>query len=149
MMPSRQGPKPANLPSILAVLNVIDGGPCDGQMTATCPHCGAEGRYIIEFLCDDGSRRGAMKGCFQLFKGSNTRTAKLVQEAFARNRAALDARPVKPLASWWRDMLVEVEDFRVNGSAEEFPELSRRIFEIEDRRQAWLKKNGFGRGGRM
>ena len=34
---------------------------------AACPHCGAEGRYILHFLTEDGRRMGAMRGCVQLF----------------------------------------------------------------------------------
>lgn len=34
---------------------------------ASCPHCGADGRYVHWFLCDDGQRRGAMSGCVKLF----------------------------------------------------------------------------------
>lgn len=35
---------------------------------ANCPHCGAKGRYIQHFICDDGSERGAMAGCIKQFK---------------------------------------------------------------------------------
>lgn len=141
------GPKPADLPTVLAILNVHDGGPCDGGYgSATCPHCGAEGRYIIEFLCDDGSTRGAMKGCFQLFRGSNTLTSKLVQEAFERKRAAKENKT--KLASWWADMIAEVADFKANGGPEDFQLFCNNILAIDARRQAWLSKNGYGRFGR-
>lgn len=141
------GPKPADLPSVVAVLGVTDGGPCDaGYGSATCPHCGAEGRYIINFLCDDGTKRGAMKGCFSLFRGSNTRTAKLIQEAFDRQRAAKEKRA--SLASWWSDMIAEANDFAANGSLEEFPVFAQRILDIDARRQNWLARNGYGRFGR-
>jgi len=139
-------PKPADLPAVLAVLDVRDYGPCDnGEGSATCPHCGAQGRYVISFLCDDGTKRGAMQGCFQLFRGSNTRTAKLVQEAFKRKTAAALAR--KPLAKWWTEIVDEAQDFGTNGSIDEFPIFASRILAIDDRRQSWLKKNGYGRFG--
>lgn len=34
---------------------------------ASCPHCGADGRYVFHFLCEDGTSRGAMAGCIKLF----------------------------------------------------------------------------------
>lgn len=136
------------LPAVLVVLGVDDFGPCDsGQGTASCPHCGAEGRYIINFLCDDGTRRGAMRGCFTLFPGSDTRTAKLVQEAFARERDA--SKDGKKLASWWADILVEVAEFTASGSANDSAEFASRVAAIDERRQVWLRKNGYNRRYKM
>jgi hypothetical protein len=57
----------STLPKIITVLGVKDCGPCDPEPTGVCPHCGADGRYIYSFLCEDGTVRGAMKGCIQLF----------------------------------------------------------------------------------
>jgi len=34
---------------------------------SVCPHCGASGKVIHHFRCDDGTSRGAMSGCVQLF----------------------------------------------------------------------------------
>ena len=56
-----------SLPKIITVLGVQDCGPCDPDPSGSCPHCGAGGRYIYTFLCEDGTKRGAMKGCIQLF----------------------------------------------------------------------------------
>ena len=86
-----------------------------------------------------------MKGCFRLFPGSNTVTAKLVQQAFERQRTADEAK--KKLAGWWDDILAEVADFRANGSKDDFQTFTRRVLEIDGRRQAWLKRNGYGRTG--
>jgi len=140
--------KPSSaLPAVLAITGVDDGGPCsEGYGSNTCPHCGAEGRYIIRFLCEDGAERGAMKGCFQLFPGSSTRTAKLVQEAYERERAATEKKA--KLASWWADMLAEVAEFRAHGSKDDFQLFTSRILDIDGRRQAWLQRNGYGRMGR-
>jgi len=56
------------LPKIIYFIGLNDYGPCDrGHGSATCPHCGAEGRYVYAFICEDGTTRGAMKGCVQLF----------------------------------------------------------------------------------
>lgn len=51
-----------DLSRIVAVLSVDDCG--EG---AICPHCGAEGRYIYSFLCEDGTQRAAMRGCLGKF----------------------------------------------------------------------------------
>ena len=53
----------AALPRIIRFLGTSDAGGPD----AVCPHCGATGRYVHSFQCDDGSTRGAMSGCIQLF----------------------------------------------------------------------------------
>lgn len=55
------------LPKIVALLGCTDHGPCDPVATASCPHCGADGRYVYHFLCEDGNTRGAMAGCLKLF----------------------------------------------------------------------------------
>lgn len=56
------------LPRITRFLGTTDSGPCEGgEPTAICPHCGSGGRYIHYFECEDGTTRGAMSGCVQLF----------------------------------------------------------------------------------
>ena len=57
------------LPRIIMFLAFTDFGPFDdaGDPPTLCPHCGAEGRYVWSFKCDDGTTRGAMNGCVQLF----------------------------------------------------------------------------------
>ena len=37
---------------------------------SSCPHCGAEGRYILRFRVEDGRELGAMRGCVKLFPSS-------------------------------------------------------------------------------
>lgn len=54
----------ASLPKIVAILSTTDAGEFGA---ATCPHCGADGRYVKTFKCDDGTTRGAMAGCIRLF----------------------------------------------------------------------------------
>jgi hypothetical protein len=34
---------------------------------SSCPHCGANGRYILTFQVEDGRTLGAMRGCVKLF----------------------------------------------------------------------------------
>lgn len=57
----------STLPRITKFIGTTDYGPCDGGPSAICTHCGSGGRYIHAFECEDGSRRGAMSGCIQLF----------------------------------------------------------------------------------
>jgi hypothetical protein len=52
----------ATLPRIVRFIETTDCGP-----GATCPHCGATGRWIVRFVTDDGRHLGAMRGCVQLF----------------------------------------------------------------------------------
>jgi hypothetical protein len=59
----------ANLPKVVRFLGVEDMGE---EADAHCPHCGAQGRYIYYFECEDGTRRGAMKGCYKHFPKSWT-----------------------------------------------------------------------------
>lgn len=51
----------STLPRIVRFLETQD---CPG---ASCPHCGATGRYILRFVVADGRTLGAMRGCVQLF----------------------------------------------------------------------------------
>lgn len=53
-----------NLPRIVRFLGV------DDAPGASCPHCGAEGRYILRFQVEDGRSLGAMRGCAKLFPSS-------------------------------------------------------------------------------
>lgn len=52
------------LPKIVTFLGISDAGEYGA---ATCPHCGADGRYVHEFITEDGATRGAMSGCIKLF----------------------------------------------------------------------------------
>lgn len=54
-------------PSVIAVIECKDNGPCDGGATAVCPHCGAEGRYVYTALMSDGTHKRMMKGCLDSF----------------------------------------------------------------------------------
>lgn len=49
------------LPRIVRFLETIDAP--DSQ----CPHCGANGRYILRFVVEGGATRMAMRGCAKLF----------------------------------------------------------------------------------
>lgn len=51
----------STLPRIVKFLSTED---CPGSQ---CPHCGADGRYILRFQVADGRILGAMRGCAKLF----------------------------------------------------------------------------------
>jgi len=52
------------LPTIVKFLSISDAGEFGA---ASCPHCGAAGRYVYKFVCSDGVERGAMAGCIKKF----------------------------------------------------------------------------------
>jgi len=55
------------LPKITRYLHVVDHGPSgDGRGSTTCPHCGADGRYVHHFETELGPA-AAMSGCVKLF----------------------------------------------------------------------------------
>jgi len=140
------------LPAIVAILGCQDGGPCtDGEPTAHCPHCGAGGRWVWTFLCEDGTRRGAMAGCLQLFPRKEGREGRLVQEAFKRAADAKEKRT--KLASWWQDMVTAADALAAStagpGRTSQDNLAAMIPFRVavrmaEDRRQVWLKRNGYG-----
>lgn len=83
------------LPAIVVITGMKDFGPSDGEGSATCPHCGANGRYVWTFICADGSHRGAMRGYLQLFPqaAGSSRYSRLIQE---RNKCRLGPSPRHP-----------------------------------------------------
>lgn len=49
------------LPKIVRFSGIVD------SPGASCPHCGATGRFIHRFTTEDGRDLGAMSGCVKLF----------------------------------------------------------------------------------
>lgn len=134
----------ATLPTVLAVVGYADHGPSDGRGSASCPHCGAAGRYVYTLLCADGTRRGAMSGCLRLFPQAPE--ANLVGEALKRATAA--AKRGERLSTWWADMVAAVRLLEAHVSPEAIEAFKLSIRAAEGRRQAWLRSNGYGRRGR-
>lgn len=128
------------LPSIVAVIGTHDAGPIEDGGTL-CPHCGAQGRYVHTFICSDGTTRGAMSGCIQLFPTSSARESKLAMEAFKRQRSA--AEEGKSLASWWKEMVEASE--QLGAGTISIEGWKTKIMSAESRRQTWLSKNGYGK----
>lgn len=132
------------LPRVLSVIEVVDYGPSDGAGSASCPHCGASGRYVVRFLCADGLTHAAMRGCFKLFPKADDRVAYVTNEAIKR---AAEARPTGArLASWWRDVLDLVEALREDKI--DFERFRAYVLQADGRRREWLRRKGYGRRGR-
>lgn len=94
------------LPRIVRFLGTSDAGGAD----AFCPHCGATGRYVHTFQCEDGSTRGAMSGCIQLFPVHPIASAALRLEARQlglRQRFGLTAK----LNSWDQQIREAIDEF--------------------------------------
>jgi len=106
-----------SLPTIIQFTGMHDGGPCDDGPTAVCPHCGADGRYVYFFKCDDGTSRGAMSGCIKLFPVSPV--AK-IQERLVKKQHELRVKYGKDahLNSWQSKMMDSIETFQAGGMDE-------------------------------
>lgn len=98
----------ASLPRIVRFLETQD---CPG---ASCPHCGATGRFILRFVVSDGRTLGAMRGCVQLFPVSQiareeerlARKAKqYAQRGWSLNRA--DTEAVDAIEAFYAGTLTE------------------------------------------
>jgi len=137
----------AKLPAIVAILRRRDSGEFGN---ANCPHCGADGRYVYTFLCEDGLVRGAMQGCLKLFPRAKNahHAARLVAEAFKREQEARENN--RPLAAWWKAMVAAAQAFQAAVETEGFSRDRLNAFYIEvldweRKRQAWLSKKGYTR----
>jgi hypothetical protein len=75
----------------------------------TCPHCGAEGRYIYEWA-EDGQPRAAMAGCYKLLTGKLEKND--VQKAY-QTLAEKQAKN-KPL-NGWEKTIMRMEAFKAEG----------------------------------
>lgn len=119
-------------PKIVAVLACDDHGPCDPEPSAICPHCGAGGRYVFTFLCEDGTRRGAMKGCIQLFPRSVA--------AVECEKALIKARTGKP--SRWDDRMLRAIEALENGHSD-IRQLEAVALQIKNEKRAWMRQKGY------
>lgn len=102
----------------------------------TCPHCGAPGRVVHWFLCDDGKRHGAMAGCIKLFPISQI--AKEHQKISEKQRTLKSGRK---LAGWDTKKLDAIERYYEGKLTE-----GQCLAWIEDenrKRDAWMTKKGY------
>lgn len=126
----------AGLPRIVR----FEGRTDAGEFGATsCPHCGADGRYVWWFTCEDGSRRGAMSGCVKRFPVS-----KLAEEhQRIIERAKERERDGRALASWDLEKLDAID--QVSAGTLDIDAALSRVREANRRREDWLKRKGLRR----
>lgn len=127
-----------DLPRIVEFLGRSDAGEFGA---ATCPHCGADGRYVSSFRCSDGTTRGAMAGCIQFFPVSPIATE---QAKIMERKADREAKGQK-LASWDQAKLDAMSLYYAGQLGE--GEVLATIATQNAKRQAWLDRK-YGRGGR-
>lgn len=102
------------LPRIVRFLGTDD---CPGS---ACPHCGCTGRYIHNFVTDDGRTLAAMSGCVKLFPVSLV----ALEEQRLRKKANERAKRGWRLNRNDLDALAAIEQFYA-GALDERSALSR------------------------
>jgi hypothetical protein len=107
--------------------------PLRQDLRSNCPHCGAEGKYVIYYLALDGSTYGTMAGCFKLAKKVEPGLAKVLETALSKEREA--NRTGRRLASWFQNMLNAVDQFQQDGDLATLKEVVRKN---ETARRQWL-----------
>lgn len=125
-----------SLPRIIRFLGTVDCG-ADGQ--GACPHCGAQGRYIHQFECEDGTVRGAMSGCIKLFR----------MHPFARVMFKIEAKERKYASKGWKLSSWDIEERTAIEAfyAGSIPEASVKsvLDNVRDRRKSYVRQR-YGRG---
>lgn len=119
------------LPRIVAITGTSDAGEFGA---ATCPHCGAQGRYIKTFVCDDGTTRGAMAGCIRLFP---------ISPLAKEQTALLDKARNGRLNGWDTNKLAAIED--VLAGRKTAAEAQSVVDRENASRNAWIAKKYGGR----
>ena len=102
----------------------------------SCPHCGAEGRYIY-FWLQDGVKMSAMAGCYKaltgkLAKNDEAKYMELLSVKLAKN---------KDLNGWDRN-IIRLLDYKKESK---FPEdwCNQKIKEILSQRKSLLARKGY------
>ncbi|MCL4296301.1 MAG: hypothetical protein KJ077_11255 [Anaerolineae bacterium] len=134
----------ADLPKVLYIEGLDDAGEFGA---ATCPHCGAQGRYIYWFVCDDGSQRGAMRGCFEHFPKHPfaDRYAQILDKEIQnakRRRPAVQGQGWS-LASWDASIKDAIEKYGAGQLSE--AAAWEAIREADRAKKQWMKRRGFRR----
>ena len=114
------------LPRILVITGREDYGE-DGA--ATCPHCGASGRYVTTFIIEGGAAWGAMAGCLQLFPKSEY--AAIYAKAIAKKKPN----------QWDTDIMTGIDKYGRGELSKE--QLNNGLRAISNERLTWRKRRGF------
>lgn len=128
---SGQGNIYANLPRILEILAIDDAGEFGA---ATCPHCGAQGRYVVHFRCDDGTQRAAMRGCLRRFPMHPL--AQEMARVLEKERTA--TKQGRQLASWDVQIRDAIRAFAAQELTED--EAYARVRQAQQRKAAWMRR---------
>ncbi len=139
-----------SLPARIVTLYTTDAGPMENGGTR-CPHCGAEGRYVHYFLCDDGYLHAAMSGCIKLFPHKPTTMSKMAELALEKEQALRDEQcghsgTGRKLASWFEITLKALDDLKEGKIL--LWQADSIIREQYGKRNEWLRQKGYGRGRR-
>ena len=119
------------LPSIIQFTGVTDSGEYGN---ATCPHCGADGRYVYHFVTTEGAA-GAMAGCIKLFPVSPVAKA---------HQAVLDKQRAGKNLNGWDRKIAEACERLYRGEIDEAAALH--LIQIEQiSRKQWMASKGYGR----
>lgn len=124
-------------PSIIAVLACDDYGPCEEGPTASCPHCGAAGRYVYTCLMSDGTRKGMMKGCLGTF--AKDACAKQCESAVGKK--ALESSGKGYLSKWDKQVLWALDHIETVG----IPGLRSVCQQVAAEKKAWMRSKGYCR----
>lgn len=127
--PKKVSSKHENLSPVYHLIREEDRG------VTNCPHCGARGRYVRTFICEDGTTKEAMRGCYQKWPKSELMPV-LVAES--RNRAEKATLRGKIVASWDRLTLEADEKFRLGHIT--FDQLRQEVSDQGARRNAWVRR---------
>jgi hypothetical protein len=124
----------SNLPEVVEILSLDDAG--EGG-AATCPHCGAIGRYIYWFQASDGEMHGAMKGCFKHFPKSKylARMTELMDK-----ERQFKAKGWK-LARWDSDVLAAIRDYAQGQIMQE--KLDNIISNADRAKKTYMARKGY------
>lgn len=129
----------SNLPTILYVSGCDDAGEYGN---ASCPHCGAEGRYTYRFVTTDGRHGGAMRGC--LSKYPQHPIAPIILAVVDKERE-IHQHPERGgrLASWDTAMLDAVQAFEAGRIG--LDELLASVENAQASKRQWMKRRFGGR----
>jgi hypothetical protein len=131
------------LPTRIVTLFTDDSGEYGN---ASCPHCGADGRYIHYFLCDDGRIHGAMSGCIKLFPHKKTPLSIMAELALDKEKELSELRKkgiVHNLASWFKITIETLDKLRNNEIT--IDDARQIIGQQYNKRYQWLVSNGYGK----
>lgn len=132
----------ADLPRIVTITGRSDSGEYGG---ASCPHCGAAGRYVIWFVCEDGTSRGAMAGCLKKFPMHPFAKRALALQDKRAELAEQNAKThgTRQLASWDQQVLDAIEAYADGNLSEQ--DAYDQIALADSRKASWMRSRGYGR----